>query len=314
MRPSFNRSNIKIATRKSPLAMWQATFVKDQIENAFPGSACSFVPVETIGDKKGETSLAEIRGIGVFATEVRQAVAEGLADIAVHSAKDIPADSYPGLEIACVPKRGDPRDVLVGSKLADLNLNATVATGSQRRKSQLKKLRPDLNFVDLRGNISTRLAKIPENGAILMAYVALLRLNLLEDNIVDLLPIDIFTPQVGQGALACECVSINGELQELLHQIDDEVSHAEVAAERSFLSAMGGGCTSAIGAYCGEVDGYVQSCEGSRFNMQAMLANEDGSLLVRESFASESNESPEIFGIRVATTMKLAAEEIGLSW
>ncbi len=314
MQTSYNHLNIKIATRKSPLAMWQATAIKSLIEKAFPGSECSLVPVDTTGDKKSDISLAEIKGIGVFATEVREAVLEGLADIAVHSAKDLPADPYPGLKLACIPKRGDPRDALVGSHLKDLKLNATVATGSQRRKSQLKKLRPDLNFIDLRGNISTRLKKIPENGAVLMAYVALVRLNLLDKNIVDLLPIDIFTPQVGQGALACECASTNDELQELLRQIGDEVSYAEVMAERSFLSSMGGGCSSAIGAFCKEVDKNMESFEGSRFNMQAMLANDDGSILVRESFISESNESPESFGVRVAAAMKLAAKEIGLSW
>ena len=179
---------LRAATRGSPLALWQV----------------EPVVVETSGDIVLDRPIWEIGGKGVFVKEVQAAVLDGRADFAVHSAKDLPSVEVPGLVLACVPERGEPRDALVGSTLADLPTGALVATGSVRRRSQLAWLRPDLTFTGLRGNIATRLAKAPDFGAIVMAAAALERLGL-ADRAAEVLEPDVMLPQVGQGALAIEC-------------------------------------------------------------------------------------------------------------
>lgn len=244
---------VRIATRASPLARWQAEHVATLLRTADPGCEVEVVALSTEGDRRTDVPLSEIGGKGVFATEVQAAVIDGRADVAVHSAKDLPAATPDGLVIAAVPERGDPRDALVGHRLIDLPTDGTVATGSARRRVQLAHLRPDLRFVELRGNMATRLAVADTEGvdAIVVAAVALQRLGL-ADRVDDVLPATLMVPQVAQGALAVECRIDDAPLRSLLRLIEHGPSRTVVDAERAFLTELGGDCTLPAGAH-GEI-------------------------------------------------------------
>jgi hydroxymethylbilane synthase len=238
---------LRIATRSSALARWQADRVGSLL--AVAGFRSEPVLVQTTGDLRTDVPLHAIGGQGVFVKEVQQAVLDGRADLAVHSAKDLPSSSaMPGLVLASVPERGDPRDALVGRCLAALAEGDTVATGSVRRQAQLAHRVPGLRFVDLRGNIQTRLAKIPVDGAIVMAVAALERLGLASE-ITEALEPEAMVPQVAQGALAVECRAADHELRAVLAGIEDPPSRAAVDAERAFLAVFGAGCDLPVGAY-----------------------------------------------------------------
>ena len=200
-------TRLRIATRGSELALVQAALVAEAVTLSARPSAISFelVVVETAGDVQRERPIGEIGGQGVFVKEVEQALLEERADLAVHSAKDLPSVSgADGLCIVAVPERGDPRDALVGLPMGELGPGARVASGAPRRRAQLAWLRPDLRFQELRGNIATRLAKVPEGGAVVVAYAALQRLGLAE-MAAEVLSLSTMMPQVGQGALAVQC-------------------------------------------------------------------------------------------------------------
>ncbi len=197
-------SLLRIATRGSALARWQAEHVGESLRSADPTVTVELVVVETSGDRNLEVPIWEMGGKGVFVKEVQAAVLAGQADVAVHSAKDLPAVTHDDLVIAAVPRRADARDALVGSTLDDLAAGAVVATGSVRRRAQLAWLRPDLTFAGLRGNIDTRLRRAGEYGAIVVAAAALDRLGL-ADRATQLLSPSVMLPQVGQGSLAVEC-------------------------------------------------------------------------------------------------------------
>lgn len=248
---------LRLATRGSALARWQAERVASLLQAAHPSLEISLVVVTTTGDQRIDVPLHELGGQGVFVKEVQQAVLAGRADLAVHSAKDLPATPTAGLRIAAVPERGDPRDALVGRPLDALDHGALVATGSVRRRAQLARLRPDLRFVDLRGNIQRRLEKIPDGGAIVMAVVALQRLGL-EDRIAEALSVERICPQVGQGALAVECRHDDDKVATMLAAIDDPGSHRAVAIERSFLAELGSGCSLPVAAHLGP-DGHLRT-------------------------------------------------------
>ena len=225
--------------------------------------AGELVIVSTAGDRDLASSLAEIGGKGVFVKEVQAAVLAGEADVAVHSAKDLPAQTPEGLTIGAVLERGDPRDALVGCGLTDLPMGATVATGAPRRRAQLAALRPDLRFAELRGNIATRLAKAVDFDAIVVAVAALERLGLAEvdgDNLnldievkglgtVNVLDTETFIPQVGQGTIAVECLSDDEATRRLLASIDHSPTRICLEAERGFLQALGGDCNLPAGAH-----------------------------------------------------------------
>jgi hydroxymethylbilane synthase len=204
--------------------------------------------VETLGDKKADTPLHEIGGQGIFVKEVQRAVLDGHADIAVHSAKDLPSEQQAGLVIAAFTERRTANDALVGATLDGLASGATVATGSVRRRAQLARLRPDLQFIDLRGNINTRLDKIPENGAIVMAVAALEVLDL-QDRITQVLSLDDAVPMVGQGCVAVEVRALDDATRRLLQIIDHAPTRRAVETERAFLSELGAGCTAPIAAH-----------------------------------------------------------------
>jgi hydroxymethylbilane synthase len=240
-------TRLRLATRGSPLARWQADRVAALLGALPDGPLCEVVVISTRGDRLSDVPVEQIGGQGAFVTDVQTAVLEGRAEIAVHSAKDLPSTTPEGLLLACVPERADPRDALVGSRLADLPAGATVATGSVRRRAQLAWLRPDLTFEELRGNMATRLDRAAEAGAGVVAVAALERLGL-TDRIAEILETGTLLPQVAQGALAVECRSGDARVRDLLGSIDDGPAHRAVRAERAFLGALGSGCSLPVGA------------------------------------------------------------------
>lgn len=263
---------LRVATRGSGLARWQASWVARRLGDA------ELLLVSTEGDRRRDLPIGSLGGRGVFVKEVQQAVLDGRADLAVHSAKDLPAIDVNGLVVAAVPERADPRDVLVGSALAALGPGATVATGAPRRRAQLAWRRPDLTFGELRGNIETRLERIPAGGALVVALAALERLGL-GDRASEVLATDVMLPQGGQGALALECRSDDEATRRLLAAIDHEPSRLCLAAERAFLAALGGGCDVPAGA--------LATWDGPGImRVEAVLASGDGRVLVRRSLSA----------------------------
>ena len=254
------------------------------------GVASSLVVVETEGDRRVDVPLQHLGGQGVFVREVQAAVVRGDVDAAVHSAKDLPASEelgVPGLVLACFPERADARDVLVGGGVRTLPTGSTVATGSARRRVQLANLRPDLTFADLRGNLATRLAVVGEGGvaAVVVARAALDRLGWDPPEGMDFEVLDPATmlPQVGQGALAVECRVDDEAARAALGAIDDAAVHRLVAAERAFLSELGGGCTLPVGAHA-ELVGESAArpgADGPSIRLAGMLAGPDGQVVLR---------------------------------
>lgn len=278
---------LRIATRGSALARWQAERVAVLLAER-AGARTELVIVETTGDRDLTSPIHALGGTGVFVKEVQEAVRRGEADLAVHSAKDLPAITPDGLVLRAVPERADVRDALVGSTLADLREGATVATGSVRRRTQLAALRPDLAFVELRGNMATRLAKAAEVDAVVVAAAALDRLEL-ADRIAERLEPSVLLPQVAQGALAVECRADDATALAALGAIDDPAVHRAVAAERAFLGALGGGCDLPVGA--------LAVLDGSTVRMEALVAEPDGSAPRR---ATDADPDPATLGRRLA--------------
>ena len=264
---------LNVATRGSPLARWQARWVAERLSAVTAAPRCELVVVHTTGDALAGVPVSHLGGQGAFVKEVQTAVLEGRADVAVHSAKDLPPVTPPGLVLACVPHRADPRDALVGRRFDDLPTGALVATGSARRRAQLAWVRPDLTFCDLRGNMATRIERSHEVGAGVVALAALERLDL-AGSVADVLDPAVMLPQVGQGALAVECRIDDAATTALLRQIDDPIAHQAVLAERTFLAALGGGCTLPVGAW-------ARPGAGARLTMDALMASRDGRTLLR---------------------------------
>ena len=272
---------LRIATRASALARWQAERVGARLVAQGKRDDVEYVYVTTTGDADQKSDLHVIGGQGVFTKEVQQAVLDGRADIAVHSAKDLPSDTPAGLTLAAIPERADPRDALVGVPLAELGPGASIGTGSVRRRAQLAALRPDVSFGPLRGNIETRLRKRVELGydAVVVAYAALERLGLAAEATDVLDPADLL-PQVGQGALAVECRADDRVTLARLRTIDDAQIHRGVAAERAFLSELGGGCNLPCGA--------LAAVDGNDIVLDALLASLDGQIVLRTRVAGEN--------------------------
>jgi hydroxymethylbilane synthase len=238
---------IRLATRSSAQARTQAEVVAQSI-TAVTALPVELVFVETLGDRNKEQPLHQIGGQGIFVKEVQQAVLRGDADIAVHSAKDLPSQHAEGLVIGAWCERRDVRDALVGKSINELQIGATVATGSVRRRAQLLTVRPDLQFVELRGNIHTRLEKIPENGSIVMAVAALQVLGLTAA-ITQILPTTDFVPMIGQGCVAVECREGDTEVLHAIAGIDHAQTRYAVEIERAFLAELGAGCSMPVGAH-----------------------------------------------------------------
>ncbi|CAN5140083.1 hydroxymethylbilane synthase [soil metagenome] len=282
---------VRIATRGSALARWQAEHVAGLLRSAVPGLAVELVIVDTLGDRALDRPIWELGGQGVFVKEVQSAVLDGRADLAVHSAKDLPSApglATPGLIIGAIPERGDPRDVLVGRPLASLSPGGVVATGSTRRRAQLADLRPDLTFTGLRGNIDTRLARVGEVSAIVVAAAALQRLGR-QAHATEVLEPSVMVPQVGQGALAIECRGDDRSALSMLAAIEHGPSRRAVDAERAYLACLGGGCELPVGAYATE-DG-----DGG-LRLRAVLATLDGRMVLRDELVAPAGTEPATMG------------------
>jgi hydroxymethylbilane synthase len=241
-------TTIRIATRGSRQATTQSEHVASRLRTA--GFDTELVLVETLGDRTqaDNVPLHSIGGQGVFVKEVQRAVLDGRADVAVHSAKDLPATDADGLAIGAFLARRSAADVLVGATLDGLARGAPVATGSVRRRAQLRLVRPDLEFRELRGNITTRLERVPDGGAIVMALAALEVLGM-TDRVDDVLDPTRFVPAVGQGCVAIECRLEDRVVGDAVAEIDDAPTRRAVTIERAYLDELGAGCTLPVGAY-----------------------------------------------------------------
>ena len=258
-----------IASRGSQLALWQARWVESRL--AVLGMESRIEIIRTTGDKITDVPLAQVGGKGLFTKEIEEALADGRADLAVHSLKDLPTELPEGLVLAAVPEREDPRDAIVGATLAELPAGARVGTSSLRRAAQLRRLRPDLAIESIRGNLDTRLRKLDEGRyrAIVLAAAGLKRLGWAA-RIAEILPPEVMCPAVGQGALAIETT---GPGRAAVRALDDPATHAAVVAERGLLAALGGGCQVPIGAHA--------EVAGGRLSMFAVVCSPDGAALVR---------------------------------
>jgi hydroxymethylbilane synthase len=281
---------LRIATRGSALALWQAEHVAALVRAAAAARGLEVVVenviVETVADRRLDIPIDAMGGKGVFVKEVQAAVLDGRADLAVHSGKDLPAITPDALVIAAVPSRADVRDALVGSTLAALPHGGHVATGSIRRKAQLASLRPDLVFSGLRGNIATRLDKAVGFDAIVMAAAAIDRLRIdLSDRVVEVLEPAVMLPQVAQGALVIECGVDDIATRALLAPIQDASARIAVDAERGFLAELGGDCDLPVAAHA--------VLQGDAMVIDALVAAPDGSVMLRDSRRCSSSDGVE---------------------
>lgn len=268
---------VRIATRKSALALWQAEYVKAKLEHFHPGLQVELVPMSTQGDKILDTPLAKIGGKGLFVKELETAMLEGRADIAVHSMKDVPVEFPDGLMLSVICEREDPRDAFVSStyqSLADLPLGAVVGTSSLRRQCQLKALRPDLVIRDLRGNVNTRLAKLDagEFDAIILAAAGLIRLGF-ATRIATYIEVEQSLPANGQGAVGIECRSDDPAMHALLAPLEHSSTRYAVLAERAMNRKLQGGCQVPIGAFAVH--------QGDALWLRGLVGQLDGSEILR---------------------------------
>jgi hydroxymethylbilane synthase len=301
-------ARLRIATRKSQLALWQAEHVSALLRAAHPGLEIELVPLLTQGDRIQDRTLAAIGGKGLFIKELEVALEDLRADIAVHSMKDVPADLPHGLIIGAVLERADPRDALVTTsgiaRLEDLPRNAVVGTSSLRRQAQIRALRPDLSIESLRGNVDTRLRKLDASqesadsaatggkrmDAIVLACAGLIRLGL-ESRITARLDPKICLPAVTQGVIGIECRQSDSSTVQLLRLLEDPATRKVMDAERAFAARLGGSCQSPIAAYA-ELD-------SGRITVRGLVAEPDGSRLLK-STVSGSAENPAALGRQLA--------------
>ncbi len=262
---------LTIGSRGSRLAVWQARWIQVRLQDL--GVECRLEIIHTTGDKITDVALSKVGTKGLFTKEIEEALLQGTIDLAVHSLKDMPTDLPAGLTLAAIPEREDPRDALVGARLADLAQHARVGTSSLRRAAQLRSIRPDLVIENIRGNVDTRLRKLDEKqyDAIVLASAGLRRLGW-ENRIAELLDPSVMCPAAGQGALAVETRSDGGEAHEISKRLDHRETRSAVTAERAVLAALGGGCQVPIGAYA--------TVEHDRIQLQAVIVSPDGSQVI----------------------------------
>ncbi|EGV06001.1 hydroxymethylbilane synthase [Haemophilus pittmaniae HK 85] len=289
---------LKIATRQSPLALWQANFVKHQLETLHPGLRVELVPMVTKGDVILDSPLAKIGGKGLFVKELEAALLDGRADIAVHSMKDVPMEFPQGLGLSVICRREDPRDAFVSNKyaaLADLPAGAVVGTSSLRRQCQLKQLRPDLQVHSLRGNVGTRLSKLDqgEYDAIILASAGLIRLGLAE-RIRSFIEVEQSLPAVGQGAVGIECRIDDLVVQQLLAPLADQQTTLCVLAERAMNRRLQGGCQVPIGGYA--------IIENEQLWLRALVGELDGSQIIRAEGRGDLTTAEQL-GVQIAESL-----------
>jgi hydroxymethylbilane synthase len=286
---------LRIGTRGSPLALWQAHHVADRLRPAAGARPIELVHIETEGDRVRDRALSQIGGDGLFTKEIQQALLDDRVDVAVHSLKDLPTLPVAGLVLAAVPQRGPVGDAFVSHRCGrfdQLPSGARVGTSSLRRRSQLLHRRPDLRVENLRGNVETRLRKLDEQGfdAIILAEAGLRRLGL-ERHLTEILDRSWMLPAVGQGALGLECRAGDEETQALLRTLDDAATRAAVLAERAFLRGLGGGCLLPIGAL-GEITEGMLALRGA-------VLPPDGSQRVQGEITGPA-AAAETLGVRLA--------------
>jgi len=281
---------LRIATRKSQLALWQAEHVATLLRQSHPGLEVELVPMSTKGDRIQDRSLAAIGGKGLFIKELEVAIEDGRADIAVHSMKDVPGDLPAGLLIGAVLPRADARDALLSAKaqrLTDLPHQARVGTSSLRRQAQLLAARPDLKIEALRGNVDTRLRRLDsgELDAIILACAGLVRLGWESRISARLEPVDCL-PAVSQGIIGIECRSHDSGTRELLDVLNDATTRTVMDAERAFAARLGGSCQSPIAAHA--------TLDGDRLTLIGLVAEPDGSRMLRDSIAGTAADAQEL--------------------
>jgi hydroxymethylbilane synthase len=296
-----SRSVLRLGTRKSPMALTQSGRVAKLI-TARTGRQVELVGLTSFGDVT-QVHLPDIGGTGVFVSALRESLLHGDVDLAVHSLKDLPTAPLPGILLAAVPAREDPRDALVGrdgAKLADLPSGAMIGTGSPRRAAQLRLMRPDIRPVPVRGNAGTRLAKVTsgELDAVVLAYAGLARIGALEE-VSEVFEPDAMIPAPGQGALAVECLDAAGDLARLLAEVDDPGSRAAVTAERTVLAELEAGCSAPLGAYAAGTD---------ILQLTAAVIAEDGTAAVR---ASANGPAAQAAGLGRAVASELLRQGAG---
>jgi hydroxymethylbilane synthase len=302
----MNRSNIKIGTRGSKLALWQANWIKTELNKNTPTFSIEIVVIKTKGDKILDVPLAKVGGKGLFVKEIEDALLDGRIDIAVHSMKDMPADLPEGLCIGPVPKRENPADVLIsknGFLLSELEPQARIGTSSLRRASQIKHAKPDFIILPLRGNLDTRIKKL-ETGdldAIVLAAAGVKRLNL-ERRITEYLDYDIMLPAVGQGALCIEIRKHDLEIEKIVSNLNHPETRAVIMGERAFLRTLGGSCQVPVAAY-GEIN-------KNSFTLRGLVADIDGKIIIKEIITGPENSS-ESLGIELAQRLlSMGADKI----
>ena len=289
---------LRIATRKSALALWQAEYVKAKLLEHHPRLQVELVPMSTQGDKILDTPLAKIGGKGLFIKELEIAMLEGRADIAVHSMKDVPVAFPEGFGLHAICERENPFDAFVSNTYESLDAlpqGAVVGTSSLRRQCQIRKHRPDLIIKDLRGNVNTRLAKLDANeyDAIILASAVLIRLGM-ESRIRMPLPESVSLPAVGQGAVGIECRNDDAELIELLSALNHSETHTRVTAERAMNERLEGGCQVPIGSFA--------TLNDNALTLTGMVGKPDGSTLLFAS-ATGPTENAQSIGVEVAEAL-----------
>jgi hydroxymethylbilane synthase len=292
------KQEIRIGTRGSQLALWQARWVQTQIERSRPDCTAQLVVIKTKGDKITDVPLAKVGGKGLFVKEIEEALLDERIDIAVHSMKDMPSEIPDGLHIGAVPQRENPLDAFVSNRhtsIDDLPQGARLGTGSLRRAAQLLHYRPDLKIAPLRGNLDTRLRKLDETDldAVVLACAGLKRLGMAERITAPIDP-QIMLPAVGQGALCLECRADDKEIGPIVSGMDHKESHIAVLAERAFSQRLEGGCQVPIAAYATMTD--------DRLQVKAMVAELDGRVMLKERAEGSCHQAAAL-GLQLAENL-----------
>jgi len=297
---------LKIATRKSPLALWQAEHVKARLEHHHPGLNVELVKMTTKGDQILNSPLSKIGGKGLFIKELEVGMMEGVADIAVHSMKDVPYEIPPGFELGAILKRENPFDAFVSNNfdsINDLPQGAKVGTCSMRRIVQLKAIRPDLEILDLRGNVNTRLQKL-DNGeydAIILACAGLIRLKF-EDRIKQQIPVEQSLPAVGQGAVGIEIRENDQEILDLIAPLIDTETSYRITCERAMNARLEGGCSVPIAGF--------STIENDQITLTGLVGNVDTGIILKERVSGSIDESEKLGVVLADKLISLGAKDI----
>ncbi|GMQ83528.1 MAG: hydroxymethylbilane synthase [Gammaproteobacteria bacterium] len=299
-------SRLRIATRKSPLALWQANHVREALLVRHPELDIELLTMTTQGDKILDTPLAKVGGKGLFVKELETGILEGRADLAVHSMKDVPVEFPEGLCLAAVLPREDPRDVLISntcSSIDELPQGARLGTSSLRRQSQLRARRPDLRILDLRGNVNTRLSKL-DNGdydAIMLAAAGVKRMGW-DARITEFLPPEQFLPAIGQGAIGIEIRTDDARLHEIVAELNDAQTATRIAAERALNQALQGGCQVPIAGYSEISHGVIL--------LRALVGRPDGKEMVQGVISGKPEEAEELGRVLAKDLLSRGAKQI----